>query len=136
MEALKKIAIVYSYGLFTLAVFALPFAIVGLLIFWLGFSQDRLRRVRDACKFDATKVFAVQIAKWRDEHGTDILNPYRRERDQLIQMCVKKDGKWCVIGDNSIWPGTGLISFAPKDEFIRWFYSEWYLSGWYPKDCY
>jgi hypothetical protein len=80
----------------------MPFwALVGLAVIgyfvWFGniYSPDALQKRLKDCEYEATKVYGADIVKWREEHQTDVLNPYCRERDAMMQACIIQDGT-CV----------------------------------------
>ena len=103
---------------------------LGLVVGWKHYIAPQ-EAVTDAfyqCEFEANKIFALDIAKWIDQHSTDMFNPFRRQRDAFIETCVKKEG-WCSISDDSIWPASHPLMFAPRDPVARWIYNYRYMHG-------
>ena len=80
---------------------------------------DNLVTVAHLCETEANKVFALEMTKWVQANNTDAFNPYRKQRDKMIETCVKADG-WCAFGDGSIWPSSGPWGFAPRDPIARY----------------
>ena len=89
------------------------------------FNPDStVQKIIDSCEVDATKVYTLEISKWRIEHNTDILNPYRRERDSMVETCVTKQGSWCAVNVGSeIWPCDLAMCFVPTGDVARWAYN-------------
>jgi hypothetical protein len=83
-----------------------------------------VRKVIDSCEVDATKVYALEISKWKIENHTDVLNPYRRDRDSMVEDCVTRQGSWCPVNvATDIWPCAFADCFVPTGDVARWVYN-------------
>ena len=112
----------WFWGVLSLAVIG-----IGVLTTWnfYFFPDETVERIIDDCAYEANKVFAVEMTRWRLEHNTDAFNPYRRERDAFIETCVKRDGGWCSVSSGAdIWPSSRPRGFVPKDWLARWMYNQ------------
>lgn len=92
------------------------------------FAADKtIQSIIEPCEQEASKVFALEVARWKIEHGTDAFNPYRRERDKAIENCVAKEGSWCPIKNaTDIWPCSMEYCFIPTGTIARWIYNKRY----------
>lgn len=98
--------------------------------FWLTYSQNAFVKQRDACAVEADKIFAVEIVRWQETNKTNVNNPFRRARDQRVEDCLSKSGKWCVwdwSDRQDIWPVTWADAFAPREDIARRLYQWLYL---------
>ena len=102
---------------------------LGIAAGWRGyFARDAITEAVNRCELEANKIFALEMVKWVEEHHTDVLNPFRRQRDAYIETCVKKEG-YCALGDDAIWPASRPWAFAPRDPVAKWIYDFHYLHG-------
>lgn len=85
--------------------------------------EHSVEKIIEPCRKEADSTFAVEIAKWRIDNQTDIFNPYRRERDRMIQECVERENTWCAVQTAVDWPCSEKWCFIPKAGFFRELYS-------------
>ncbi len=110
------------------AVFVLIFVWVYAWDYYVA-PQAAVDKLAKECEFEANKSFALDIAKWTDQHHTDAFNPFRKQRDNVVATCVKKSGRWCSLDPAADWPCTRAWCFAPTDPLARWIYDLRYLDG-------
>jgi hypothetical protein len=101
--------------------------------FWKTYIAPReaIAEAFNRCGLEANKIFALDIARWIEAHNTDQndpSNPFRRQRDAYIEICVKTEG-WCSIGSDRSWPNIFTWAYAPRGAVAKWIYALRYENG-------
>jgi hypothetical protein len=114
----------------TILILLIALSGIFLLFGWKDYiaPRDALTSTINQCRFEADKIFALDVAKWVDQNKTDAFNPFRRQRDEFVETCVKKEG-WCSTGYDDVWPSNGSLDFEPHNQLARWLYEQRYLLG-------